>query len=271
MAKIIVKDTNVTILKVNEEDYISLTDIAKSNDSERSDYLVQNWMRNRSTLEFLALWENFNNKEFKSIEFDGFISECGSNSFSMTPKRWIESTNAIGIISRKGRNGATYAHCDIAFEFATWISSEFKFYLIREFQRLKTDEQRQLGWNAKRELAKINYHIHTSAISRNLIPLLLSKSQINYIYATEADVLNMALFGKTAKDWRDENPELQGNMRDYAEINQLICMSNLENINSVLINDGVPQNQRLEKLNQIAIQQMKILTEKSGNLVVKSL
>ncbi len=259
MAKITVENTEITILKIHDGDFISLTDIARSKDSERCDYLIQNWMRNRSTLEFLALWEKFNNEDFKPIEFDGFISECGSNSFSMTPKRWIGTTNAKGIISRNGRNGGTYAHCDIAFEFATWISSEFKFYLIREFQRLKADEQKQLGWSAKRELAKVNYHIHTTAISQNLIPPRLNKSQINYIYASEADVLNMALFGKTARQWRDTNPDLQGNMRDYAEINQLICLSNLENINSVLINDGLPQNERLEKLNQIAIQQMKIL------------
>lgn len=200
MAKITVENTEITILKIHDGDFISLTDIARSKDSERCDYLIQNWMRNRSTLEFLALWEKFNNEDFKPIEFDGFISECGSNSFSMTPKRWIGTTNAKGIISRNGRNGGTYAHCDIAFEFATWISSEFKFYLIREFQRLKADEQKQLGWSAKRELAKVNYHIHTTAISQNL-----------------------------------------------------------ENINSVLINDGLPQSERLEKLNQIAIQQMKIL------------
>lgn len=175
----------------------------------------------------------------------------------------MERTNAIGIISRPGRYGGTFAHKDIAFEFAMWISPEFKVYLISEFQRLKSEEQKQLGWNAKRELAKINYHIHTSAISQNLIPPTLSKSQINFIYASEADVLDMALFGKTAKEWRDENADLQGNMRDYAGINQLICLSNLENINSVLINDGVGQSERLEKLNRIAIQQMRILTEKS--------
>jgi len=259
MAKILVKDTNVTVLKINEEDYISLTDIARSKDSQRTDYVLQNWMRNRNTIDFLGLWETFYNPDFKPIEFDGFKIMSGSNSFSLTPKRWIESVNAIGIVSRSGRYGGTYAHRDIAFEFATWISPEFKFYLVTEFQRLKSEEQKQIGWSAKRELAKINYHIHTSAISRNLVPPRLTASQINYIYASEADVLNMALFGITAKEWRDRNPELQGNMRDYAEINQLICLSNLENINSVLINDGLPQNERLEKLNQVAIQQMQVL------------
>ena len=265
MAKILVKDTQITILKVNENDYISLTDIAKSRDADRTDYLIQNWMRNRNTIEFLGLWERFNNPCFKPIEFDGFKTMSGSNSFSLTPQRWIESTNSIGIISKRGRYGGTYAHHVIAFEFATWISSEFKYYLITEYERLKADEQKQAGWSAKRELAKINYHIHTSAISRNLIPPKLTQIQTNYIYASEADVLNMALFGMTAKEWREQNPELQGNMRDYAELKQLICLSNLENINSVLIEDGIPQNSRLEKLNQIAIQQMEVL-EGMGNV-----
>ena len=265
MAKIIVNDTNITVLKINEEDYISLTDIARTRDSERTDYILQNWMRLRNTIDFLGLWEIFYNPDFKPIEFDGFRKACGANSFSLTPKRWIESTGAIGIVSRSGRYGGTFAHRDIAFEFATWISSEFKFYLITEYQRLKIKEKEDSNWTAKRELAKINYHIHTSAISRNLIPPRLTKDQINYIYASEADVLNMALFGMTAKEWREQNPELQGNMRDNAEINQLICLSNLENINSVLIEDGIPQNKRLEKLNQIAIQQMTILSDNGNN------
>lgn len=259
MKKITVKNTDITILKVKEDDYISLTDMAKSRDVVRTDYILQNWMRNRSTIEFLGLWEIFNNPRFNSIEFDGFKNMSGSNSFSLTPQRWIESTNAIGIIAKRGRYGGTYAHNVIAFEFATWLSSEFKFYMINEYLHYKAKEQEELGWTAKRELARINYHIHTSAISRNLIPPKLTRNQINYIYASESDVLNMALFGITEKEWREQNPNLQGNIRDYAEINQLICLSNLENINSVLINDGIPQNDRLEKLNQIAIQQMQIL------------
>lgn len=267
MAKITVKDVDVTVLKINENDYISLTDIAKSRDAVRTDYILQNWMRIRNTIEFLGLWEIFYNPSFNPIEFDGFRLASGSNTFSLTPKRWIESTNAIGIVSRSGRYGGTFAHRDIAFEFATWVSSEFKFYLITEYQRLKADENKRNEWSAKRDLAKINYHIHTSAISRNLIPARLNKQQINYIYASEADVLNMALFGMTAKEWREQNPELQGNMRDYAEIKQLICLSNLENLNSVLINDGMPQNERLEKLNQIAIQQMTLIESAGTKLL----
>ena len=262
MAKVIVKNTDITVLKINEADYISLTDIAKSRDTERTDYILQNWMRLRNTIDFLGLWETFYNPDFNPIEFDGFRNACGANSFSLTAKKWIESTGAIGIVSRSGRYGGTFAHHDIAFEFATWISPEFKFYLITEYQRLKSEEKNDMSWTANRELAKINYHIHTSAISHNLIPKTLSASQINYIYASEADVLNMAVFGITAKDWRERNPDLQGNMRDYAELNQLICLLNLENINSVLINDGIPQSERLEKLNQIAIQQMTVLEEK---------
>ena len=199
------------------------------------------------------------NDGFKYADFGVIRNMAGSNSFIMSAKQWAETTNAIGIIAKTGRYGGTYAHKDIAYHFGMWISPRFQLLLIKEYQRLKEDEQKQLGWSAKRELAKVNYHIHTTAISQNLIPPRLNKSQINYIYASEADVLNMALFGMTARQWRDTNPDLQGNMRDYAEINQLICLSNLENINSVLINDGLPQNERLEKLNQIAIQQMKIL------------
>ena len=260
MAKITVENTEITVLKVNEEDYISLTDMLKAKDG---DFFVSDWLRNRNTMEFLGVWENVYNPNFNYGEFAAIKSNCGLNNFKIGIKEFAERTNAIGLRARSGRYGGTFAHKDIAFEFAMWISPGFKVYLISEFQRLKADEQKQLGWSAKRELAKVNYHIHTTAISQNLIPPRLSKSQINYIYASEADVLNMALFGKTARQWRDTNPDLQGNMRDYAEINQLICLSNLENINSVLINDGLPQNERLEKLNQIAIQQMKILQIKS--------
>lgn len=261
MAKINIKNTEVTFLKINEEDYLSLTDIARYRDSERSDYILQNWLRNRSTIEFMGLWELTNNPLFNSIEFDGIKNMAGSNSFALTPKRWIEATNAIGIQSKTGRYGGTYAHKDIAFEFATWLSAEFKFYLIREFQRLKDEEQKQLGWNVKRELARLNYHIHTDAVKRNLIPPMLSDIQISFVYANEADVLNMALFGKTARQWRDENPEMKGNIRDYATINELICLSNLENMNALFINEKMPQSERLIKLNRIAIQQITILQE----------
>ena len=258
MAKIFVKDTDITILTVNEKDYISLTDIAKYK-SDDPNAVIANWIRNRNTLEFLGLWEVLYNPDFKPLEFEGFKKEAGLNAFTLSPRKWIESTNAIGIITKSGRYGGTFAHKDIAFKFANWISVEFELYLLTEYQRLKADEQKQIGWTAKRELAKINYHIHTSAISRNLIPPKLTQNQINYIYASEADVLNMALFGMTAREWREQNPDLQGNMRDYAELKQLICLSNLENINSVLIDDGIPQNERLKKLNQIAIQQMEVL------------
>lgn len=261
MAKLVVKDTDVTVLKINEEDYISLTDMLKAKDG---DFFVADWLRNRNTLEFIGIWEKVFNPDFNYGEFALIKSQAGLNRFKISINEFVSRTNAICLQAKVGRYGGTYAHRDIAFEFATWISPEFKFYLITEFQRLKSDEQKQIGWNAKRELAKINYHIHTSAISRNLIPPRLTKSQINYIYASEADVLNMALFGMTAKEWREQHPELQGNMRDYAEINQLICLSNLENINSVLINDGVAQNKRLKKLNQIAIQQLTVLSDNSS-------
>jgi len=268
MAKINVIENDITIISVDNKDYISLTDIARFKDSERSDYILQNWMRNRSTIEFIGLWELFNNSEFNSIEFDGIKNMSGANSFSLTPKRWIESTNAKGIISKTGRYGGTFAHRDIAFEFASWLSAEFKFYLIKEFQRLKEEEQKQLGWSAKRELAKINYHIHTDAIKHNLIPPELTPQQTTIIYANEADVLNVALFGITAKDWREANPDAKGNIRDYATINELICLSNMENINALLINDNVTQHDRLLKLNQIAIQQMRIL-QKSERKILK--
>ncbi len=269
MAKINVSNTDITIVKVNETDYISLTDIARYRDHERSDYILQNWLRNRSTIEFIGLWESFNNPNFNSIEFDGIKNITGSNSFSLTPKRWIETTNAIGIVSKTGRYGGTYAHKDIAFEFATWLSAEFKFYLIKEFQRLKEEEQKQLGWSAKRELAKINYRIHTDAIKQNLIPEELTPQQTSIVYPTEADVLNVALFGKTAKQWRDENPELKGNIRDYASINELICLSNMENLNAVFINEDISQKERLIKLNKIAIQQMSVLQEVESRKLLK--
>jgi len=259
MAKINVKNTEFTIITVNDEDYISITDLARYKNAEHINDVIKNWLRNRTTIELLGIWECLHNPYFKPVVFDGFRKEAGLNSFVMTPKRWIESTGAIGIISKAGRYGGTYAHKDIALEFATWISVEFKLYFLKEFQRLKEQEQKALGWSAKRELAKINYHIHTSAIKKNLIPDELTAEQISIIYASEGDVLNVALFGITAKQWRDANPEKDGNMRDYASINELICLSNMESLNAVFIDEGLSQKDRLIKLNQIAIQQMQTL------------
>ncbi len=267
--KINIKGKDISIYSDKTEDYISLTDIARYRDAERSDYILQNWMRNRSTIEFMGLWEMFNNPNFNSIEFDGIKNQSGSNSFALTPKRWIESTNAKGIVSKTGRYGGTFAHRDIAFEFASWLSAEFKFYLIKEFQRLKEEEQKQLGWSAKRELAKLNYHIHTDAIKQHLIPEELTPAQTSIIYASEADVLNIALFGMTAKQWRENNQDLKGNIRDYATINELICLANMENLNAVFIQDKIPQKERLIKLNQIAIQQMKVLIDVDNKKYLK--
>ena len=242
-------------------DVAAATDIAKHKDSERSNYIIQNWMRNRSTIEFIGLWEQIHNPNFKGIEFDAFKNEAGSNSFTLTPQRWISATNAIGIISKSGRYGGTYAHQDIAFEFASWISAEFKLYLLKEFQRLKQEERahQNLEWNVSRTLAKVNYHIHTDAIKENLIPENISKSKRKFIYADEADLLNIALFGKTAKEWREENPDAKGNIRDYAALEQLVVLSNLESYNSELIKMKLPAGERLKKLNKIAIDQMKVL------------
>jgi hypothetical protein len=257
-----VKGTEIIILSENNKDeFISLTGIARYRDAERSDYILQNWLRTKSTIEFVGLWEQFNNPNFNSIEFDGIKNMAGSNSFSLTPKRWIETTNAIGIVSKTGKYGGTFAHKDIAFEFATWISAEFKFYFIKEFQRLKEDENErlQLNWNLQRTLAKINYQLHTDAIKENLIPKVLTKEKINFIYADEADLLNISLFGMTAKQWRNQNPKQKGNIRDHATIEQLVVPSNLESLNSVLIHQGLPQNERIKQLNSIAIAQMKSL------------
>lgn len=266
-----VKGTEIIILSENNKDeYISLTGIARYRDAERSDYILQNWLRNRSTIEFVGLWEQFNNPNFNSTEFDGIKNMAGSNSFSLTPKRWIDATNAIGIISKTGKYGGTFAHRDIAFEFATWISAEFKFYFIKEFQRLKADEndRLKLEWSLQRTLAKVNYHIHTDAIKENLIPKELSKDKINFVYANEADMLNVALFGMTAKDWRDKNPKAEGNIRDAATIEQLVVLSNMESINAVLIHQGLKQSDRLQQLNKIAITQMKSLI---GNAQISKL
>lgn len=258
MAKITVQQTNVTIISVNEKDYISLTDIAKYK-SDDPTAVIGNWMRNRNTIEYLGIWETLYNPHFNPLEFEGFRKEAGLNAFTLSPQKWINATNAIGIVAKAGRYGGTYAHKDIAFKFASWISVEFELYMVKEFQRLKEQEQHLLGWTAKRELSKINYHIHTDAIKERLIPEAVTAQQASIIYANEADVLNVAMFGITAKQWREANPDLKGNIRDYATINELICLSNMENLNTVFINDGLPQSERLVKLNQIAIHQMSVL------------
>lgn len=270
MAKIIVQNTEISIVTFEERDYISLTDMANAKESEsRAADVIKNWLRNRYTLEFLGTWEMVHNPRFKVVEFDHFKSQAGLPSFVLSVTEWIEKTSAIGLIVKKGKYGGTYAHKDIAFEFGSAISVLFKIYLIEEFQRLKEEEQKQIGWSAKRELAKINYHIHTDAIKQNLIPTELTLIQTSIVYANEADVLNMALFGKTAKQWRNENPQLKGNLRDYASINELICLSNMENINAIFINESIPQSERLKKLNQIAIQQMRVLQDVDNRNLLK--
>ena len=256
MQKVNVKDTEITVVQVNNEDYFCLTDMLKVKDG---DFFITDWLRNRNTLEYIGIWEQVYNPDFNYGEFAIIKSQSGLNSFKISVKEFVERTNAISLQAKTGRYGGTYAHKDIAFEFAMWISPEFKIYIVKEFQRLKEEEQKQLGWSAKRELAKINYRIHTDAIKQNLIPPKLTPAQKSFVYADEADMLNVAMFGITAKQWREANPDLKGNIRDYATINQLICLSNMENLNAVFINDGLPQSERLEKLNKIAIQQMKVL------------
>ena len=268
-SEIIVRDVAIKTITVNGVDYICITDVAKQKNPVDPNGVIANWMRNRNTVEFLGIWETIHNPSFNPLEFEGFRKEAGLNAFTLSPTRWITATNAIGIISHAGRNGGTYAQTDIAFEFASWISVEFRLYLVKEFQRLKAEEQKLLGWTAKRELSKINYRIHTDAIKSHLIPAEVTREQANIIYAEEADVLNVAMFGMTAKQWHEANPELKGNIRDYATINELICLSNMENINAVLINDGIPQGERLVKLNKIAIQQMQVLEAGSGRELLK--
>ena len=268
MAKLSVQDTDITIISFNENDYISITDIAKYKSDDPA-AVIGNWMRNRNTIEFLGVWESLYNPLFKPTEFEGFKKEAGLNAFTMSPQKWVNATGAIGIISKSGRYGGTYAHKDIAFKFASWISVEFELYIVKEFQRLKAEEEKQIGWTAKRELSKINYHIHTDAIKENLIPTEVSPLVASVIYANEADVLNVAMFGMTAKKWRETNPGLKGNIRDYATINELICLSNMESLNAILINDGLSQRERLIKLNQIAIYQMKVLQEKGEQKLLK--
>ena len=266
MSKIIVKGTEINIAKINEEDYICITDMLKAKDGE---FFVTDWLRNRNTLEYIGTWESVYNPDFDFNEFSQITNKSGLNNFKISVKEFVERTKAISITAKAGRYGGTYSHKDIAFEFAMWISPQFKIYIVKEFQRLKSEEQKQLGWSAKRELAKINYRIHTDAIKHNLIPEELTSKQISIVYADEADDLNVALFGKTAKQWRDENPNLKGNIRDYASMNELICLSNLENINAVLINEQIPQAERIVKLNQIAIYQISVLQESNNRILLK--
>ncbi len=257
-----VQGTSVTILNHTIDTYISLTDIAKHKEPDRSDHVIQNWMRNRNTIEFLGIWERLNNSTFKPLEFEGFRNRAGLNSFVLTPRQWIDATHAIGLVSKPGRYGGTYAHKDIAFEFAAWISVEFKLYLIKEFQRLKEDENNRLSlaWNLNRTLSKLNYRIHTDAIQAHLIPKVVTPAQAAITYASEADLLNVALFGQTAKQWREANPNLEGNMRDYAGVEQLLVLANIEGMNAEFIHMGLPQSERLKRLNAIAIRQMHVLT-----------
>jgi len=257
-----VQGTNISVLSKSDVDFISLTDIARYRNSQEPFSIINNWMRSRSTIEFLGLWEKLSNPDFKPLEFERFRSEAGSNYFVLSPQRWIEATQAVGITSKSGRYGGTYAHRDIAFEFATWISSEFKLYLIKEFDRLKDDENRRLSlaWNLNRTLSKLNYRIHTDAIREHLIPPEVTAAQAAFTYASEADVLNVALFGHTAKQWRDANPALEGNMRDHASIEQLLVLANIEAMNAEFIHMSLSQGERLTRLNQIAIRQMRTLT-----------
>ena len=256
--KMKISGTEIALITVDAKDFISLTDMIKAKDG---DFFVSDWLRNRNTIEFLGIWEQIHNPDFNYGEFAIIKSQVGLNSYKISAKEWVTKTNAIGIRATAGRYGGTYAYKDIAFEFAMWISPQFKIYLIKEFDRLKAEEQVQLGWDIKRNLAKINYRIHTDAIKLNLIPPTLTAQQRSFVYANEADILNMALFGMTAKDWREQNPDLKGNMRDYADVSQLVCLSNLESLNAVLINEGLSQSERMKKLNAVAISQMQILTE----------
>ncbi|MBU2885467.1 KilA-N domain-containing protein [Gilvimarinus agarilyticus] len=260
-AKLEVLDQEIATSVKDGLEYICITDIARYKNADRTDDLIRNWLRNRNTIEFLGIWEQLNNSNFKPVEFDGFKKQAGLNSFTLTPKQWIEATGAVGLISKAGRYGGTYAQQDIAFEFASWISVEFKLYLIKEFQRLKEQEFSQLGWDIRRNLAKVNYLIHTDAIKENLVPDTLTAQQVSLVYVTEADLLNMALFGMTAKQWRDQNPDVKGNIRDHANIHQLVCLANLESMNAHYIAEGMPQKKRLQKLNALAISQMKVLTK----------
>lgn len=267
------KSKEITVLEkgihINKDDYFSLTDIAKYKNPEAPADVIKNWLRRKDTIEFIGLWEKLNNTNFNMVEFDQFKNDAGHNYFTMSPKKWIDGVNAIGIVSKAGKyNAGTYAHKDIALQFASWISPEINLYIIKEFQRLKVEEQKLLGWTVKRELAKINYRIHTDAIKDNIvIPLEISKEQASFVYASEADVLNVALFGMTAKQWRERNPNKKGNIRDYAEVSQLVCLSNLENLNAYLVERGVSQQERLIELNRTAIRQMQVLADETLQLI----
>jgi len=268
--KVSVLDKDISLYLVNSEDYISLTDIAKFKNPDAPADIIKNWLRSKNTIELLGLWEKLHNENFKLVEFDQFKNQAGFNHFVLSPKKWIESTQAIGLQSKSGRYGGTFAHADIALEFASWVSVEFKFYLLKEFQRLKKSEAQSLDWSVKRSLTKINYRIHTDAIKEHLIPASLNADQINRIYASEADVINLSLFGKTASQWRQANPKKKGNMRDEANVTQLVCLSNLENLNALFIAEGIPQEKRLQRLNAIAIHQMTLLTETNNTLELKN-
>lgn len=272
MSKILAQGIQIYTFIRNDKDYISLTDIARYKNQDEPKDIIKNWMRSRATINFLGSWEKINNPNFKGVEFDSFRSESGENYFVLSPQKWIEKTGAIGLISRSGNGGGTFAHKDIAFEFATWISAEFKLYLIKEFQRLKEIESNKLalGWDVKRHLTKINYRIHTDAIKENLLPKTLNKKEINYIYANEADILNKALFGETAKEWRDSHKGQEGNIRDYADVLQLIVLANLETLNATFINQGISQSDRLQSLNQIAISQIRSLIENKSVKILES-
>ncbi len=263
LQKIEVQGTKITVSSIHAEDYISLTDMLKAKDG---DFFISDWLRNRNTVEYLGIWERIHNPDFNYGEFATIKSQAGLNSYKISVKQWVAKTNAIGLTAKAGRYGGTYAHKDIAFEFGMWISPEFKIYLVKEFQRLKDDERKQLGWDIKRNLAKINYRIHTDAIKENLLPPELTSKQVQLVYASEADVLNMALFGMTATQWRDEHPDEKGNIRDFANVSELVCLSNLENLNALFMSEEIDQSDRLTKLNQIAIQQMKLLTNEVGML-----
>lgn len=266
--EVLVKGLNIGYKDIDKEKFISLTDIARMKNPIAPADVVKNWFRTRSAIEYMGLWENFYNPNVKVVEIDQLLSECGQNAFTLSPQQWIEKTNAVGVISKSGKNGGTFAHQDIAFKFASWISTEFEFYLIKEFQRLKAEEQKELEWSAKREIAKLNYRIHTDAIKENIVPTL-SEKQINFVYANEADLLNVALFGKTASDWRKENPTLKGNIRDYASIEQLLVIANMESYNAILIEQKVPQSERLIQLNNMAKSQLRVIQNSNSKLLLE--
>lgn len=266
--EVVVKGINVNYKKINQEDYISLTDIARRKNPDSPADVVKNWFRTYSAIEYMAIWENFYNPNCKLVEIDHLLSKSGQNSFTLSPQQWIEKTNAIGVVSKSGKNGGTYAHQDIAFKFASWVSTEFEFYLIKEFQRLKIAEQKELEWSAKRELARVNYHIHTDAIKENLIVPDLTAKQTSFVYANEADLLNVALFGKTAGEWKEQNPTLKGNIRDYATLEQLLVIANMESFNAILIEQNVSQSERLIQLNNMAKSQLRVLQNTNNKLLL---